>query len=810
MGNAKYVGRVGALAVALGIGTAVATTPWVAVAEPSTDSSSASDSSSSTAESTSTDDAKPAPAGDSSGGIDTAADSGISGGDPGSGIVASSGGAVTSSSSAGVAAHKGPGVSTEGDEAATQESLEPIVADPATDDPESSTPEQPLVPETPPPITEPATVSEPSDDDGPAPAQQVTVDPPQAHALAAVTDTADPDAGLDALEDAGAAHHATALSATSWSATAPASAVPAIAVATPLLPAAQAAPANPVAVVSDLVSGLLAWVGLGPSLNAPAAPVQSPGLLGLLAWIGHEIRRTFFNQTPTTAYNPAENSKTVDGDGSVTKVTGDLNAVDADGDPLVFTVTQTPQKGSVVVNPDGTFTYTPSAQLATTGGTDVFVVEVEDRGFHLHGLPGLLNLVTFGLLGDSSHGTTATVTLNVVSTNQPPQVGNPAVTIVNVDADTGVVTGKVNVTDGDSLVYSLSGVPNEGSFSVDTSGVWTYTPSLDARLRATDINAIPADKQVSFGITVSDGLTYISVPITAPVTPLAIATIAVGDGPVGVAVSPDGATAYVTNFGDDEVSVIDTATNTVIDTITVGDGPVHVAVSPNGDTVYVTNFTAGTVSVIDTDTDAVTTILVGNVAPEGVAVSPDGARVYVANRIAGTVSVIDTTTNMIGTITVGDSPARVTVSPDGETVYVVNIGDNTVSVIDTDTDMVTATIPVGVGPFGVAVSPDSANAYVTNASLNTVSVIDTATHTVIATIPVGFAPEGVAVSPDGARVYVANQFGGTVSAIDTATNTVTATIAVGDNPRGVAVSPDGTSVYVVNIGDGSVSVITLG
>jgi YVTN family beta-propeller protein/VCBS repeat-containing protein len=810
MGNAKYVRRVGALAVALGIGTAVATMPWVAVAEPSTDSSSASDSSSTTAESTSTGNAKPAPSGDSSGDPDTAADSLVAGGDPRSGIVASSGGAVTSSSSAGVVADEEPVVSTEGDVSATQESPEPNVAEPAIH-PESSTPEQPLVPETPPPVTEPATVTEPSDNDGPAPAQQVAVDPPQAHALAAVTDTADPDAGVDALEDEGAAHHASALSATSSSGTAPASAAPATAMAAELAPAAQAAPANPVAVVSDLVSGLLAWVGLGPSLNAPAAPVQSPGLLGLLAWIGHEIRRTFFNQTPTTAYNPAENSKTVDGDGSVTKVTGDLNAVDADGDPLVFTVTQTPQKGSVVVNPDGTFTYTPSAQLATTGGTDVFVVEVEDQGFHLHGLPGLLNLVTFGLLGDSGHATTATVTLNVVSTNQPPQVGNPAVTIVNVDPDTGVVTGKVNVTDGDSLVHSLSGVPNEGSFSVDTSGVWTYTPSLDARLRATDINAIPADKQVSFGITVSDGLTYISVPVTAPVTPLAIATITVGDGPVGVAVSPDGATAYVTTFGDDEVSVIDTATNTVIDTITVGDGPVHVAVSPNGDTVYVTNFTAGTVSVIDTDTNAVTTILVGNgVAPEGVAISPDGTSVYVANRIAGTVSVIDTTTNMIGTITVGDSPARVTVSPDGETVYVVNIGDNTVSVIDTDTNMVTATIPVGVGPFGVAVSPDSATAYVTNASFNTVSVIDTATHTVTATIPVGFAPEGVAVSPDGARVYVANQFGGTVSVIDTATNTVTATIAVGDNPRGVAVSPDGTSVYVVNIGDGSVSVITLG
>jgi bacillolysin len=45
MGNAHYIGRVGALAVALGIGTAVATTPWVAVAEQTADPSSESSSS---------------------------------------------------------------------------------------------------------------------------------------------------------------------------------------------------------------------------------------------------------------------------------------------------------------------------------------------------------------------------------------------------------------------------------------------------------------------------------------------------------------------------------------------------------------------------------------------------------------------------------------------------------------------------------------------------------------------------------------------------------------------------------------------
>src|SRR6185312_8698461 len=50
MGTAKYIGRVGALAVALGVGAAIANTPGVALADPSdsgsTSSPSASDSSS--------------------------------------------------------------------------------------------------------------------------------------------------------------------------------------------------------------------------------------------------------------------------------------------------------------------------------------------------------------------------------------------------------------------------------------------------------------------------------------------------------------------------------------------------------------------------------------------------------------------------------------------------------------------------------------------------------------------------------------------------------------------------------------------
>ena len=68
-----------------------------------------------------------------------------------------------------------------------------------------------------------------------------------------------------------------------------------------------------------------------------------------------------------------------------------------------------------------------------------------------------------------------------------------------------------------------------------------------------------------------------------------VATVAVGSGPSGVAVTPDGKHAYVTNAGFNTVSVIDTASNTVVATVPVGSFPVGVAVTPDGKHAYVTN-----------------------------------------------------------------------------------------------------------------------------------------------------------------------------------------------------------------------------
>lgn len=52
-----------------------------------------------------------------------------------------------------------------------------------------------------------------------------------------------------------------------------------------------------------------------------------------------------------------------------------------------------------------------------------------------------------------------------------------------------------------------------------------------------------------------------------------ITRITVGSLPEGVAVTPDGGFVYVANLDSDNVSVIDTSTNTVTDTVSVGDGP---------------------------------------------------------------------------------------------------------------------------------------------------------------------------------------------------------------------------------------------
>lgn len=71
-----------------------------------------------------------------------------------------------------------------------------------------------------------------------------------------------------------------------------------------------------------------------------------------------------------------------------------------------------------------------------------------------------------------------------------------------------------------------------------------------------------------------------------------------GSTPIGVAVGPDGGTAYITNTGSATMSVIDTNSTNIVNAVPVGSSPQGVAVSPDGTTAYVANTGSDTVPVI--------------------------------------------------------------------------------------------------------------------------------------------------------------------------------------------------------------------
>src|SRR5262249_53281829 len=106
---------------------------------------------------------------------------------------------------------------------------------------------------------------------------------------------------------------------------------------------------------------------------------------------------------------------------------------------------------------------------------------------------------------------------------------------------------------------------------------------------------------------------------------------------------------YIPNFNSNNVSVIDTKTNTVVGLpILVGNGPTGVAVGPDGRFAYLTNYRGTTVSVIDTATNtAVSSPIPVGANPLGVAVTPNGRFAYVANAGSNTVSIINTATNTV-------------------------------------------------------------------------------------------------------------------------------------------------------------------
>jgi YVTN family beta-propeller protein len=265
--------------------------------------------------------------------------------------------------------------------------------------------------------------------------------------------------------------------------------------------------------------------------------------------------------------------------------------------------------------------------------------------------------------------------------------------------------------------------------------------------------------------------------------------------PYSLAITPDGRTVWVVNYGTGTLDSIDAATGQLSGTpITVPKNAYGFAIAPNGARAYLAVYGKGEVVVIDLQARQVigTPILVGN-GPAGIAISPDGTRAYVSNNNDGTLSVIDIGTNQVigSPIPVGGEPYNLAFTPDGRTVFVAN-QEGYVSAVDVATGIAAAPIPLGKDPSGIAISPSGARAYVSNYDDGTVSVIDTANRSVVGSpIAVGTQDEYLAVTPDGTRVLVARTEPTQVDLIDTAANQLVGTPAVLSGALGqVAVVPN--------------------
>jgi YVTN family beta-propeller protein len=315
--------------------------------------------------------------------------------------------------------------------------------------------------------------------------------------------------------------------------------------------------------------------------------------------------------------------------------------------------------------------------------------------------------------------------------------GSNTVSVINESSNTVVATVPVGMAP-----QGVAVTPN-GAYAY-VANLGDNTVSVISTSSNTVVATIPAGNQGLFGVAIApDGkLAYVANDNTAPNNTVSVintdtnkvtATIQVGSDPWAVAITPNGAFAYVTNAGDDTVSVINTSSGAVVATVPIGSPTgfataTSAAVTPNGKFVYVTDTSHNLVSVISTASNSVVATIPVDTPPAGVpggagggpltvAVTPDGGYAYATNYNAlptGTVSVISVASNTVAaTVRVGNSPYGVSITPDGSFAYVTNLTDGTVSVINTGLAIsspataVVATISVGGGigssPTAVAI-----------------------------------------------------------------------------------------------------------
>jgi len=226
----------------------------------------------------------------------------------------------------------------------------------------------------------------------------------------------------------------------------------------------------------------------------------------------------------------------------------------------------------------------------------------------------------------------------------------------------------------------------------------------------------------------------------------------------------------VANKGDHTLSIFDIPTQKQVALLPVGEAPHELAVSADGKTAVVCNYGAAvpgnTLTVINIAArKKVRTISTGiYTRPHGIEfISPN--EVIVTSETTRNLLQVNITTGKIDLVipTEQERSHMVAWSASDRMAYVSNINSGTVSAISLVEKKVLKQVSLSKGIEGIAVSPDGKELWVANRDDSTVTALNTKTWETIAVMPAHAVAYRVKFLPDGQFAMVSNGSAGNMS-----------------------------------------------
>lgn len=232
--------------------------------------------------------------------------------------------------------------------------------------------------------------------------------------------------------------------------------------------------------------------------------------------------------------------------------------------------------------------------------------------------------------------------------------------------------------------------------------------------------------------------------------------------------------AYVCNSGTNNVTVINSETNTIVATVPVGSNPWRTAIRPDGKVVYVSNRYSSNISVISTSNFSVIATISVTGEPSGICFTKDSRYAYVCGKTNNGMFKINAQNHTVLTTLNAASlnePMDVAITPD-ESKLVVATQSSGITLIDLSTFTVSGNLPGSDGAQSVAITPDGSKAYVSESWTDVVKVINLPAFTLQTTLTGFDQPHGLDITRDGTTLFILDKYNFKIKKYSVATNTL--------------------------------------